>query len=98
MQQLRFLNPRRFILLITCLLLAMPSHAAKNSNADYIAFLWKSYNVDYLLENMKASMYSGENNIIGGLEQANADKIKAIVDKNYVDKCAHERVHGQAGA
>ena len=76
-------------LLISCSLLSTPALTASNSNADYINFLWKSYNVDKLLGNMQSSMYSGENNLIGGLEKENADKIKAIVDRNYADIYKH---------
>ena len=89
MQRLLRLKPHWFTLFITFSFLSSPAVAAKNSNADYIAILWNSYHVDYLLDNIKASLYSGENNLIGGLEKANADKIKAIVDQNYVDINAH---------
>lgn len=93
MHRLRRLNPGWFTLFITCSFFSLPTFAAKNSNADYIAFLWGSYHVDYLLENMKASLYSGENNLIGGLEKTNTDKIKAIVDQNYVDINTHMKAY-----
>jgi len=93
MQRLRRLNPCWFTILITCSFFSLPAFAAKNSNADYIAYLWGSYHVDYLLDNMKASLYSGENDLIGSLEKANADKIKAIVDQNYVDINAHMKTY-----
>ena len=93
MQRLLRLKPHWFTLFITFAFLSSPAVAAKNSNADYIATLWDSYHVDYLLDNIKASLYSGENNLIGGLEKANADKIKAIVDQNYVDINKHMKAY-----
>lgn len=72
-------------LFIAFTFVSTPVFSSKNSNTDYMAYLWGSYQVDALLENIKASLYSGENNLIAGLEKTNAEKIKAIVDQNYVD-------------
>ena len=93
MQRLLRLKPHWFTLFITFSLISSSAVAAQNSNADYIGILWKSYHVDYLLDNIKASLYSGENNLIGGLEKANADKIKGIVDQNYVDINKHMKTY-----
>lgn len=93
MQHLRHLKSSWFALFISLLLLNTPAVAAKNSNADYVAYLWNSYQVDKLLANMRASLDSGENSLTGGLEQANADKVKAIVDKNYADIKTHMQAY-----
>ncbi len=57
--------------------------ANPNSNKEYVHKLWKQNGVDVLLDNTLASLYSGERDLLGGLDPDNKQKIKAIVDDNH---------------
>jgi len=93
MQQVKNVKPAWLALCLSVLFLSSPVLAAKNSNADYVAFLWNSYQVDKLLANIRASLDSGNDTLSGGLEKDNADKVKAIVDKNFVDIKNHMQAY-----
>ena len=76
-----------FSFLLTAFLITSPAGSYAKSgniaNKDVVLKLWKQVQLDYLLENMKASMYSGKENILEGLADESATKIKKIVDKNF---------------
>jgi hypothetical protein len=74
-------------ILISALLITAPvgSQAKSNNiaNKDVVLKLWKHTQMDTLLDNIKASMYSGKENILDGLADDSKTKIKKIVDKDF---------------
>lgn len=74
-------------ILITAFLITVPvgSQAQSNNvaNKDVVLKLWKTTQLDTLLENIKASMYSGKDNILEGLADESKTKIKKIIDKDF---------------
>lgn len=52
---------------------------------DLVLKLWKANADDLLLDNIKTSLLNGDQNLLKGLTDQNADKIKKIVDENFVD-------------
>jgi hypothetical protein len=58
--------------------------AASNiANKEVVLKLWKTTKLDSLLDNIKASMYSGKENLLDGLAPESEKKIRAIVDKDF---------------
>ncbi|MGD9385099.1 MAG: hypothetical protein PVF28_01015 [Thioalkalispiraceae bacterium] len=58
--------------------------AASNiANKQVVLKLWDITELDSTLANIKASMYSGEQNLIDGLEDESEQKIRSIVDKDF---------------
>jgi len=57
--------------------------ASKTANKEVVLKLWKTVQLDSLLDNIKASMYSGKENILDGLAESSEKKIRAIVDKDF---------------
>ena len=87
-------NKTRYLLtliqstLITTLLVSpffnSPATAANNiANKEVVLKLWKTVQLDVLLDNIKASMFSGNENLLDNLEAESAAKIKKIVNKNF---------------
>lgn len=62
---------------------------ANNENRQLVAKLWPATGGDMLLERIKTSMLTGEENLLAGLEAENSQKIQAIVEQNFVDIKAH---------
>jgi len=74
--------------LFTTLLISTPvSHSAKaasnTANKEVVLKLWNMVQLDSLLDNIKASMFSGTGNLLDNLEQDSASKIKKIVEKDF---------------
>lgn len=74
--------------LITALLITTPfgdsAKAASNTaNKEVVLKLWKTVQLDTLLDNIKASMFSGNENLLDNLGEESAAKIKKIVDKDF---------------
>lgn len=89
---------KRLIVSLVCLALCLLGNASigysKEENTDKAAKdlvykLWEENAGDTLLENIKTSMLSGEQNLLGGLEAKNTDKVAKIVNDNFVDIRAH---------
>ncbi len=70
-------------LLITVPLSSYAASSSKNANKEVVLKLWKIVQLDSLLDNIKASMYSGSENILDGLAKESEKKIRAIVDKDF---------------
>ena len=75
-------------LLLSSILIATPftrpAEAASNTaNKEVVLKLWKMVELDSLLGNIKASMYSGKDNILDGLAGGSEKKIKAIVEHDF---------------
>lgn len=81
--------PLALVCLFTALVSSNIAGAAKNSNRDYVRVLWQLNGVDVLMDNLLASLYSGERNLLQGLDPELKEKIKAIVDKNHEQVKAH---------
>jgi len=72
----------RTLLLVTILLFPLLTQA-KSANKEVVIKLWNTTNIDILLDNLKASIFSGKQNLLSGLADENAKKVKAIVDKDF---------------
>jgi hypothetical protein len=53
-------------------------------NQSLVLKLWRINDDDLLLANIKASLVNGKQNILNGLSAQNADKVKKIIDSNFV--------------
>ncbi len=78
----------RTLLLVTIMALPMASQA-KNSNKEVVIKLWNATYIDSLLENLKASIFSGRQNLLAGLAEENAKKVKLIVEKDFATLKPH---------
>jgi hypothetical protein len=69
------------------LLLSSPSLAfsADVGNQALVLKLWQANDDDLLLDNIKASLLTGDKNLLNGLTEKNVDAVKKIVDANFVD-------------
>jgi len=54
-------------------------------NQSLVYKLWKLNDSDLLLDNIKASIISGEKNLLSGLTDENAAKVKKIVDEDFTE-------------
>jgi hypothetical protein len=54
-------------------------------NMDLVLKLWKANDDDLLLNNIKASLLNGNQNLLSGLAEKNVENIKKIVDDSFVD-------------
>lgn len=70
-------------LLITPLFSNSARAASNIANKEVVLKLWKTVELDSLLDNIKASMFSGKENLLDNLGEESASKIKKIVDKNF---------------
>lgn len=61
----------------------------EKANKDLVLKLWSANAGDALLENIKDSLITGEQNLLTGLEQKNTESVKKIVNDNFVDIKAH---------
>jgi F0F1-type ATP synthase delta subunit len=59
--------------------------APDRGNLDLVLKIWKANDDDLLLDNIKASLLNGDQTLLKGLSDKNADSIKKIVDDNFVD-------------
>jgi hypothetical protein len=71
------------IFLITSPLNSQALAASNTANKEVVLKLWKITELDSLLDNIKASMYSGKDNLLENLEEESEKKIRAIVDKDF---------------
>jgi len=55
----------------------------EKGNRQLVNKIWQTEDDDLLLENIKASLISGQQNLLGGLAQQNIEKVKGILDKNF---------------
>jgi len=55
----------------------------EKGNRQLVNKIWQSENDDLLLENIKASLISGQQNLLGGLAQQNIEKVNTILDNNF---------------
>lgn len=62
---------------------------ANTETRELVHKLWAASGGDALLERIKTSMVTGEDNLLLGLEGDNAQKISAIVEQNFVNIKAH---------
>lgn len=84
---------RLFIGLISSVLLLSshisPVRAAEatpdKGNQSLVMKLWNINSEDLLLNNIKASLVNGDQNILSGLSAQNADKVRKIIDANFMD-------------
>jgi len=54
-------------------------------NQSLVLKLWHINDEDLLLDNIKASLVNGKQDLLSGLSAQNADKVKKIVDSNFVE-------------
>jgi len=78
----------RILLLVTLSLFAMTTPAA-STNKTVVIKLWNATHINSLLENLKASFFSGKHNLLNSLADENSKKVKAIVDKDYATVKPH---------
>ncbi len=78
----------RTLLLATILLFPLVTEA-KSTNKEVVIKLWNATHIDVLLDNLKASIFSGKQNLLSGLAEDNSEKIKSIVDKDFATLKPH---------
>jgi len=84
----------RRLWLLACTLVVLCSQAsfavsADTGNQSLVYKLWKINDSDLLLDNIKSSLINGKTNLLSGLSDNNAVKIKQIVDENFNQIKAH---------
>ena len=74
------------LLLLGCHTLAFSADAIPDKgNRELVLKLWQANDDDLLLDNIKASLLTGDKNLLSGLAHKNADSVKKIVDNNFAD-------------
>jgi len=71
-------------ILFLCLCILAPLNAqAKSANKQTVLKLWKTTQIDVLIDNLKSSTMSGNQSLIKDLAEENKKKIQAIVEKDF---------------
>lgn len=59
--------------------------AAGKGNQSLVFKIWRINDDDLLLDNIKASLLNGKDNLLSGLTAENVERVKKIVDSNFTD-------------